>query len=521
MPKLQVRIVLLFLVNILLVVVATFTAFVLRDNLEFHADNLPDILPYLLITTCVAGCVFLASGAWRAVWRFSAAPDYFKMLTASATIVSLTVILSFSVNRMSGVARAIPILQTLLMSTALIGSRVLYRLYRAHRAEKITIAHIQPPQGEPVLIVGVNRVTELYLTCVRTYASKRINVVGLISEAKQSAVGRTAYGVPVHGLVNELPEVLRKLEVHGINIKRLVVTASFDHLDANAKEIIFELERSSGIIIDFMAERFAFTIRGLATEFSVGDAGPASNVIEGSDKFQGEIVSNQAKRQMLKRGIDAMCAAILLVVFSPLIMCVGVLVALEVGTPVLFWQYRPGLNNRPFKLLKFRTMAAAHDRLGNRLPDSKRLSPIGALLRRLRLDELPQLLNVLKGDMSFVGPRPLLEIDQQSAPEERLSVRPGLTGWAQINGGRLITDNDKIALDLWYIRHGSLILDWKIVLRTIPMIIYGDRTNRGAIEAAWDDLALSPSFRCSQQASVQNFESLKSAKYNVSDGLTT
>jgi lipopolysaccharide/colanic/teichoic acid biosynthesis glycosyltransferase len=129
-------------------------------------------------------------------------------------------------------------------------------------------------------------------------------------------------------------------------------------------------------------------------------------------------------------------------------------------------------------------MRPAHDIHGNRISDQLRSSNIGNLLRRSRFDELPQLYNILLGEMSFVGPRPLLPVDQPQWQNSRLVVRPGLTGWAQVNGGRDISPEDKAALDIWYIVNASLWLDISILLRTLVMLILGERVNRGAVQAA-------------------------------------
>jgi lipopolysaccharide/colanic/teichoic acid biosynthesis glycosyltransferase len=133
-------------------------------------------------------------------------------------------------------------------------------------------------------------------------------------------------------------------------------------------------------------------------------------------------------------------------------------------------------------------MRACHDAEGNRIPDQLRSSKIGSLLRRSRLDELPQLYNILVGEMSFVGPRPLLPVDQPQGPDSRLLVRPGLTGWAQVNGGRDIPPEDKAALDVWYIMNASIWLDILILLRTLDMMVLGERTNPDAIQIARDTM---------------------------------
>ncbi len=135
-------------------------------------------------------------------------------------------------------------------------------------------------------------------------------------------------------------------------------------------------------------------------------------------------------------------------------------------------------------------MADAHDADGKRKSDDERSSVIGDFLRRSRLDELPQLLNILKGEMSFVGPRPLLPVDQPIDRAARLLVRPGLTGWAQIKGGRQISPADKAALDVWYVGNMSLALDIEILLGTMPMLIFGERVTETAIGQAWRDIKL-------------------------------
>jgi lipopolysaccharide/colanic/teichoic acid biosynthesis glycosyltransferase len=172
----------------------------------------------------------------------------------------------------------------------------------------------------------------------------------------------------------------------------------------------------------------------------------------------------------MKRLFDFVVAAVAAILLSPVIAIAALLVRLNLGAPVLFRQVRPGLHGRPFTLLKFRTMVDAIDSSGSPLPDGERLTAFGQFLRRSSLDELPELYNVLRGDMSLVGPRPLLMeyLPLYTAEQARRhDVRPGITGWAQVNGRNAISWDQKFAFDLWYVDHSSLSLDLKILWLTI------------------------------------------------------
>jgi lipopolysaccharide/colanic/teichoic acid biosynthesis glycosyltransferase len=160
---------------------------------------------------------------------------------------------------------------------------------------------------------------------------------------------------------------------------------------------------------------------------------------------------------------------------------IAALIALRMGAPVLYRQVRPGLGGRPFTLYKFRTMTEARDAGGRELPDAQRLTALGAWLRRWSLDELPQLFNVLRGDMSLVGPRPLLMeylplYDERQA--RRHEVRPGITGWAQVNGRNALTWPERFELDLWYVENRSFLLDLKILGMTLARVIRGEGINQ-------------------------------------------
>jgi lipopolysaccharide/colanic/teichoic acid biosynthesis glycosyltransferase len=175
----------------------------------------------------------------------------------------------------------------------------------------------------------------------------------------------------------------------------------------------------------------------------------------------------------MKRLFDFAISLFALVILLPIILITAILVRIKLGAPILFTQDRPGLNGKIFKMMKFRTMLDTSDIHGNQLPDELRMTPFGGFLRSASLDELPGLFNVIKGDMSLVGPRPLLveylpRYNEKQA--RRHNVRPGITGWAQVNGRNAISWEDKFKLDVWYVDNQSFLLDIKILLLTVKKV---------------------------------------------------
>ncbi len=179
----------------------------------------------------------------------------------------------------------------------------------------------------------------------------------------------------------------------------------------------------------------------------------------------------------MKRIFDIIGAGVGLVLFAPVLLVIALCVRVQLGRPVLFRQVRPGRNGRPFRMIKFRTMSHGVDRDGQPLPDAERMTRLGQFLRNTSLDELPELWNVLKGDMSLVGPRPLLmEYLPLYSPEQarRHEVRPGVTGWAQVNGRNALGWDQKFALDVWYVDNRSFWLDLRIIWQTIRKVVMRD-----------------------------------------------
>ena len=474
--------------DLVLVAFATVLAVLLRGDFNDLQDKLVILTPYIFISLGSAFAIFLASGLDRTPWRFSSVADHLQIIVLTVLVILLTLGLTFVANRLVGVSRSLPVLQAGLIISILISARAAARLWFKRQIHKNGNGRVNGHSQETVLVVGVNTVTELFLLSVHELASQQIQVAGILTEAPTMR-GRTIRQKPILGTVEELQNILQSLGVHGVVVDRIVVATAADRLLPRTLETLSEVEKSSNIVVHFLSERLGFK-----------DSSPTPSALSARE---GNIVDEQKQLALvgdfddvkrkpfrLKRIVDSIGAAFLMFMLAPIIVVIAFIVALDVGFPLIFWQQRPGLCGRPFKMYKFRTMRTAHDKHWKRIPDDQRLSAVGKILRHTRLDELPQLYNVLVGDMSFVGPRPLLPHDQPPNYAARLSVRPGITGWAQVNGGRIISPPDKWILDIWYIQNASFVLDIKIIFSTVKMVLFGDRINAEIVNQARSELGL-------------------------------
>ncbi len=464
-------------------------------------DKLIALIPYTFISLGCASIVFLAGGLDRTPWRYSSIADHLQIVVLTVLLILLTLVLTFAANRLEGVARSLPVIQGVLIVSTLVSARGAARLWFARQIPINGNGRTNGHPRETVLVVGVNTVSELFLRSVQEFASQEVEVAGLLAE-EPAMRGRIVQQKRILGTVEELRDILESLEVHGVAVDRIVVATPADRLLPRALQTLLDVEKSSDIIVHFLSERLGF--EDLSQAPSVF-SGRERSIVHGQRALAlagdvGYLNSAGKPFWILKRIIDCFFAGFLIFTVAPIIALIALVVALDVGFPLIFWQQRPGLYGRPFKLYKFRTMGAPHDKRSRRIPDDQRLSAVGQMLRRTRLDELPQLYNVLIGDMSFIGPRPLLPRDQSPDYADRLLVRPGITGWAQVNGGRIISPPDKWILDIWYVQNASFMLDLRIVLRTVQMILLGDQINTEAVYCARSELDQFPSAEMAEAA---------------------
>ena len=474
-------------VDVGLILLATSLGFVLRENFEITQGRFEAFLPYLCATSVMSVVFVSAAGLNRSIWRFSSVHDYLRVGIVVTAVSIGAVALSFAYNRLEGIARSLPFLQIIVGIMVLVAARVIHRLRHAARQRRRTSEALrqaaEKAQQLNVLVVGVGRLTEAYIQALAELGMGRVKVAGIVGSAHRH-VGRLVANHPVLGQAEDVEGVLNRLEVHGVTIDRIVVAMPFERLPRAIVNPLLLVGQARRIPLQFLTE---------ALDLDAGSRGispPSPPQASLSTETGCEALPARPRPWFwkVKRGLDACAALGILVLFSPILLVVALLVAVTIGSPVVFWQRRPGRRGRPFHLYKFRTMGASHTPDGRRLPDTHRMSKAGKFMRRTRLDELPQLINILRGDMSFVGPRPLLPQDQPKACAARLLVRPGLTGWAQVVGGRDISPEDKAALDFWYVRKAGLLLDLGIIARTVPIILFGERISESLIERARREL---------------------------------
>jgi lipopolysaccharide/colanic/teichoic acid biosynthesis glycosyltransferase len=452
-------------------------AVLVRDNFEVSTARWQSMIPFFVTAFLSATFVFPCFGSHRGIWGFTTSAQLPRLLMAAVAVTALTMFILFSYDRLSSVPRSLPVLHGLFLLCGLCGVRLFARhRTRMRRARRVrrqdTYTSMTNTSVEPVLVAGQGPLLEVYLQAVAELAPTRVRIVGVVTP-DPNLVGQGFGAHPVLGTIAEIRTVVRDLVVHGVEVKTIVTTVGREEIDA-----------APGVVVRSIGEELGLVAPSSPTLRDASRSGVLG--FQFSDTDLGSIARRPYWRA--KRVVDCVAAAASLVVLAPLMVVIAAFVAATGGRPVTFWQQRPGRYGMPIRVRKFRTMIAAFDSSGRPCDDAARVSTVGAFLRRTRLDELPQLLNVLVGDMSFVGPRPLLPRDQPDAFRARLIVRPGLTGWAQVVGGRALSAEDKAALDIWYVCHASFWLDLAIVARTLTMLLTGERMHDDLIARAWSDL---------------------------------
>lgn len=417
---------------------------------------------YCALSTGFAVVAYLAFGLRNTVTQHFSAHEALDIVEAVLFAQLLTYGVLFTLTRLDGIARSVPLYQGLLLVGGLIFVRILTRVGSGERR-----ASDYQLRRERIIVIGANRLAGSFISMLRAYAPHQEGVVAVLEE-KSSAIGRTLGGVKVLGTPQELDVIVAEFAVHGVQIDRVILAGDTDLLSSAALHDVERVCKKRQLQLSFLPRMLGLT-----------EQGPSNvEILAATDTRQGR---NLFLR--LKRSIDILGSLALMILLLPLFATATLLVLIDVGSPVLFWQERTGRRGLPFLIYKYRTLRAPFDAKGKPAPGDRQPSVIGRYLRATRIDELPQLINVLLGDMSLIGPRPLLPEDQPSNTALRLSVRPGITGWAQVNGAKLVSKEDKEKFDEWYVRNASPWVDTKIAFMTLRILT---RNYLGSAEAAAD-----------------------------------
>jgi len=463
--------------DVLWAIAAPFIALALRDpSILEQSDAFGDFGPayqYAFTTIFFAFLSFLLFRISDGMSHLFSVNDVLAICGAVTTTVASSSLTLFVLTRMEGVPRSTPLIYALVLAAGLIVVRTMARVSHVEASvneEPEEAPALSPRHVRRVLVIGADRFAAAAIKLVDCQRPRTTQIVAALDPRMQFH-GRAISGVKIIGPVEELEGVVDEYRVHGVDIDEVWLSDDADALPGEALDLLREQCENRGLKLKRIAA--ALNLEPRAREQPRPVAPVPVDEIGLTDYFK------------LKRGLDILASASLLVALAPLAALAACLVLYDVGAPILFWQQRIGRHGRKFLLYKFRTYHAPIDRSGNKIAEEDRLSRLGRGIRAGRLDEIPQLLNVLVGDMSLIGPRPLLPIDQPSDPRLRLSVRPGITGWAQLNGGTFVTPTEKEALDIWYITHASLALDLKIGIKSLLFSITGgEKMNHAAVEEA-------------------------------------
>ncbi len=457
----------LSLADLVLIALSPPLALYLRHANLFSPGLATPAVLYWLVSLLSSLFAFVAFGVSRGV------PGYFsvhELADVAKAVVAGEVVacaLLFSMTRLDGVPRSTPVIHALFLGVGVFAAR-----FFAHLAQKRhRLVKKGPPLAEKhVILVGVSDLASIYLDFLEACAPAGQRVIALLDEDPRWT-GRSVKGVRVYGGPADLEPLIEEFEVHGVHTNQVVASGEGDGLSPQA---LFALRRvCARRRLEFLHLPRIFGIA--AAERPLLSAGERT-----SSGSEFALPGYFRYKRAFDLGLTLLAGALLL----PLLLIAALLAFVDVGSPILFWQQRLGRGGAPFSLHKIRTLRPLFDWGGERIAEERRISWIGRLLRRTKLDELPQLGNVLIGDMSLIGPRPLLEKDQPPAPSLRLRIRPGITGWAQVSGGILLSPLEKEELDEWYIRNASFALDLSIIGLTLASLLRGERRCEEALAKA-------------------------------------
>jgi lipopolysaccharide/colanic/teichoic acid biosynthesis glycosyltransferase len=460
-------------VDVTLAAVSPFVALYLRNVDLVSAGGMIVADGFALISLAASLIAFRLFRISSTIPRYISVGDLLNVAKAVVVGDLMTAGVLFTLTRLDGIPRSVPAIHALILGAGLLAFRGLANVVARHRRRE---DRPRSASAANVILIGLNDWSAFLIKSLQGQTPDRWRAIALLDEEARW-FGRSVNGVQVFGPPAHLEPLVEEFAAHGVRTDRVVVGVGAGELSENVLAKVESTCARSNLELVFMPNPL-----GLGSADSVGSSTCRAPELVSSSTVRPQISSTPYHR--LKRFFDTVAALILLLWLLPLLILAAILVFLDVGPPVLFWQQRAGRGGRELQLYKLRTLRPPFDRRGQRISEERRVSCIGRLLRQTRIDELPQLLNVLVGDMSLIGPRPLLPQDQPPSSTSRLTVRPGITGWAQVNGGTSLSPTEKEALDIWYIRNASLWLDLRIVGMTFLVLLRGERRSDEALAQA-------------------------------------
>jgi lipopolysaccharide/colanic/teichoic acid biosynthesis glycosyltransferase len=441
-------------VDILSAFLAAPIALGLRDPSLFSGVRFAPTVGYCLIAFGAALLMVIVFHLGQSVYRQASAREARSVIAASLAGTALSTVCTFSMDRLDYIPRSLPVIQVLVLCALLVAGRAIVTFRHGPRSLPASNYLVE----SHTLLVSANRFSLSYLKMLDAFNVDRTNIVAILDH-NPKLFGRAVLGHPIIGPPSAIARVICEYRVHGVDIARVLICDNRPKFEDSVWNEIEQYCDSTKVELKFLSDVLGFELvesienKGESEEPKVGSKG----------------------HRFAKGAFDLLICVAMVIAISPIVTLIAIGIIVDLGWPIIFWQKRIGYRGRPFLVFKFRTLHAPYDRRGNFVEEDRRTSRFGSFLRRTRLDELPQLWNIVCGEMSFVGPRPLLPIDQPKGRRLRLQMKPGVTGWAQINGGRQITAEEKGMLDEWYVRNASVWLDIRIILRTVGIVLFGDR----------------------------------------------
>jgi lipopolysaccharide/colanic/teichoic acid biosynthesis glycosyltransferase len=444
--------------DLLAVPVSAVLAFLIKPFDGQHVIGLTDMILYTSVSAGSGGLFFIVFRVAQGLPNYFCVPDALRIAKATLCIIVSTTAVAIVALGIDPLPLSIPVVQFLLLIVMLSIARVAQRLL-AHRRTLTGMERVSAESQEHVLIVGAGPIASVYIRLLDANCDEGSRIAGILDDDPRLH-GRSILGYVIMGGVREASLLLDDFAQHGVLVTRVAVCEGDRNRAASYRERLESMCAGRGLQLELLVDSGLFSRPSVAPKYPVS-------------RFR----SANASYFRIKRLIETAIAIVSVALLAPLFVLAAVLALTSVGWPVIFWQRRIGLGGRGFLIYKFKTMLNPVNRDGCTLPFAARQTRIGDFLRATRLDELPQLFNIIAGDMAIIGPRPLLPRDQPTESSLRLAVAPGLTGWAQINGGKLISAEEKCALDEWYVQNASLRLDAEIAWRTLLTVLRGDRRN--------------------------------------------